>query len=373
MSLIREALKKAADKTESPPPLPSGGGSGEIKVGSVPFKKIGLVILILIGLTGILLYSFFPGGLPFTKTQPPPAPKPIAKKNEIKTPERIPVKGIELAQGKVSENFETKGPQSLPVQMKKFPEQGPIKSSEGISTAVPTTRFISPRSTPGTFPRPYASAKPVIKTRPPTEISESPRAPAAVEEPDSLEGVRLFNEAVRNQNKGLFPQAIQAYQEILFIRPNHWETYNNLGLIYQEQKRFAQALEMFQKALSLNPRYLKGFNNLGLYYLNLGKYEEAGNQFRKVLDLDPSFLPAYINLAVVLNRQGQVEQARKVLLKALEYDSENIEAHYNLGLLWENQGVESKALEHYKKFISKAQGPYIKLADELKKRWPELK
>jgi hypothetical protein len=35
--------------------------------------------------------------------------------------------------------------------------------------------------------------------------------------------------------------------------------------------------------------------------------------------------------------------------------------------------VEGKALEHYKKFISKAQGPYSALAEELKKRWPELK
>jgi Tfp pilus assembly protein PilF len=76
---------------------------------------------------------------------------------------------------------------------------------------------------------------------------------------------------------------------------------------------------------------------------------------------------------VVLNRQGQVEQAQKCLLKALEHDSENMEAHYNLGLLWESQGVESKALEHYQKFVSKAQGPYTELANELKKRWPALK
>jgi Tfp pilus assembly protein PilF len=84
-------------------------------------------------------------------------------------------------------------------------------------------------------------------------------------------------------------------------------------------------------------------------------------------------LPANINLAVVLNRQGQVDQANKCLLKVLEYDPENIEAHYNLGLLWEKQGVEAKALEHYQKFVSKARGPYIELAEELKKRWPALK
>jgi cytochrome c-type biogenesis protein CcmH/NrfG len=373
MSLIRQALKKAADETGPPPPLTSDAGTGGNKSGSFPLKKTGLVVLLLIGLSGVLVYSFFPKSLPFTKMPRPPAPILPAKKIEIRSPVPAPIKEREFAQQIVPGKIKAKSPQPLPDQVKKPPGQVPVKESEEITTAVPTPRFISPRSTPRIFSRPYASAKPVIKTRPPTEIYESPQARAAEEEPDPLQVVRLFNEAVRNQNNGLFPQAIQAYQELLFIRPNHWETYNNLGLIYQEQKRFAQALEMFQKALSLNPRYLKGFNNLGLYYLNQRKLEEAGNQFRKVLDLDPSFLSAYINLAVVLNRQGQAEQARKVLLKALEYDPENMEAHYNLGLLWEKQGVESKALEHYRIFISKAQGPYIELADELKKRWPELK
>jgi Tfp pilus assembly protein PilF len=376
MSLIRQALKKAADETESPVPSHSDEGTGGGKSGTFPYKKIGLVLLLLVVLCGVLVYSFFPGILPLRKTLPPPAPKQLAKQIEIKSPEPAAAKAKELALPKTPEKVEGKAPaQRLPDQVKKIPKQGPVKKAEVISTAVPT-QFVSPRSTSRTFRRPYQSARPVIKTKPPSEISESrqdPAAAAAQEEMDALQVVRLFNDGVRNQQKGLFPQAIQSYQEILFIRPNHWETYNNLGLIYQEQKRFTQALEMFQKAIGLNPRYLKGINNLGLYYLNLGKLEEAGNQFRKTLDLDSSFIPAYINLAVVLNRQGQVEQARKVLFKALEYDSESLEAHYNLGLFWEKQGVESKAIEHYKKFVSKAQGPYSELADELKKRWPELK
>ncbi len=377
MSLIREALKKAAVVTETPVPAPSGGGTREKKGGLVPFKKVGLVILLLIGLIGILLYSFFPGSLPFTKTPPPPALKPIARNIEIKTPIPTSIQGKETSQGKVSERIETQGPQAMPGQVKEFPEQGPIKSPEGISKDVLTEvpgHFVSPRSTPRIIQRPYVPRLPETKTRPSAEMTKpSPRVPAAQEERDALQVVRLFNEAVQDQQKGLWPQAIQSYLEVLSLRPHHWETYNNLGLIYQEQKRYAQALEMFQKALSLNPRYLKGYNNLGLNYLNLGKLEEAGNQFRKALDLDPGFLSASINLAVVLNRQGQVDQARKILSKVLDYDPENLEAHYNLGLLWESQGVEGKALEHYKKFISRARGPYSALAEELKKRWPELK
>ncbi|MGA3084660.1 MAG: tetratricopeptide repeat protein [Thermodesulfobacteriota bacterium] len=385
MSLIRDALKKAADETESPSPLPPDKRVGRKRFWSSKPPQILLVVLLLICLAGVLVYSFFPTLLPFLKNQPLHAPKPIAKKIEIKTPvtpladkNEIKAPVISPDQGKVAlqtkgpEKVETKSFQPLPTQRKESPEKEQTKKSADLLKTV-SPRFISPRSTARIFPRPSLSKKMVTKTRPPSEIPEPPKAKAAQGESDSLQVVRLFNESVRNQQKQLYSEAIQGYQEILFMRPNHWETYNNLGMIYQDQKRFTQALEMFQKALSLNPRYQKGFNNLGLFYLNQGKLEEAGNQFRKVMELDPNFLPAYINLAVVLNRQGQVEQAQKCLLKALEHDSENMEAHYNLGLLWESQGVESKALEHYQKFVSKAQGPYTELANELKKRWPALK
>ena len=139
---------------------------------------MGLVILLLIGLLGILLYSFFPGILPFSKTPPPPAPKPVVKNIEIKKPVTTPAQVKELAQAGVPEKIETKGPQSIPVQVKKFPEQGPIKSSGGISKEISEEvpgPFISPRSTPRIIQRPY-SPKPLdTKTRPP---SESPGASA---------------------------------------------------------------------------------------------------------------------------------------------------------------------------------------------------
>jgi tetratricopeptide (TPR) repeat protein len=373
MSLIRQALKKAADETEPPAHPPSEQGMGK-KDRTFPSKQIVLVLSLLIILGGVLLYSFFPTILPGRKT-PPPAPQPTAKQIQIKTPETGPVKQKAPEPPKVSEMSQAKGPQSSPAQAKQFPEQGPAKLPSAASKTDPGS-FISPRATPRIVSQTFSVApRPVAKTRGPSEKpgAQPPQAPSVQEETDALQAVRLFNEAVTNQQKGLFPQAIQAYQEILFLRPNHWETYNNLGLVFQEQKRYPQALEMFQKAIFLNPRYLKGFNNLGLCYLNLGKYEEAGTQFRKAIDLDPRFLPAQINSAVVLNRQGQAEKARKVLLKVLEYDPENIEAHYNLGFIWEEEGVPNKALEHYKKFIFKAQGPYLGLADELKKRWPELR
>jgi len=241
MSLIRDALKKAADETQSPSPLPPDKRVGRKRFGSSKTPQILLVILLLICLAGVLVYSFFPTLLPFKKMQNPLAPKPIvrqieikapviplANKNEIKAPKTPPDQEKVALQTKGPEKVETKNLQPLPTQKKESPEKEQTKKSEDLWKTV-SPRFISPRSTARIFRRPFHFKKMVTKTRPPSEISEPPKAQAAQVESDSLQVVRLFNEAVRNQQKQLYSEAIQGYQEILFMRPNHWETYNNIA------------------------------------------------------------------------------------------------------------------------------------------------
>jgi len=366
MSLIREALKKAGNGKEPEILRPDKEGKKK-KPKSFSSIQSGALVVVLLGLAGVLMYLFLPGMQPFQKTQGPPAPSVVVKDLEKKSQKIEAVKGMEPLP---PPKMETKA--VPPIPLKESKEKELVQQSERFFKA-PPARMVSPR--PTAKPQVKTSLPPKLETtaRPTGEVLEPTPAPATSEGIDSLPLVRLFNEAVRNQQKGLYAQAIQGYQEILARRPAHWETYNNLGLIYQNQKLYTLSLEMFQKALSLNPRYLKGYNNLGLLYLNLGKLEEANNQFRQAIDLDPEFIPAYINLAVGYKRQGKMDQARKCLQKALEHDTESLEAHYNLGLLWEQEGAESKALEHYQKFVSRAQGPYGDLANELRRRWPGLK
>lgn len=400
MSLIREALRKSVDENETPPPLPPNMAGGGKKKSSVEIKKVGLVIVLLLCLSGVLVYQFFPNILFPQKGQPPaplkgsgetkaltppgktlvkepaptpqtaplPPPSPAGLQDQSPVRERAPGPALLSRTGSKEEAARSS---KSPLQ-KKPPESGSELRTRGPQRFA-STRFFRPRPAVRSPKSSSLKEKPPAKVPQPVGTPEAQKPPTGPEAKDSLEVVRLFNQAVKEQQKGLFPQAIQNYQEVLQVRPNHWETYNNLGLIYQEQKRSSRALEMFQKALSLNPQYLKGLNNLGLLYLNLGKWEEAATQFRKSLELDANFIPAYINLSTVYKRQGRADLARKILYQALDHDAENIEAQYNLGLLWENEGVESKAVEHYQKFVSRAQGPYCDLANDLKKRWPGLK
>jgi hypothetical protein len=393
MSLIQKALRKSAENQESPPPLPPVLNERKKGTGSFSNKQIGLVIVLLFCLVGVLVYSFYPylwnpgknkiAAAPKTAVvkEPPPGPKIPGDKertqalpgNPPSTPtagpkDQSPVREKPLSPPLVSEIKPKDAPGgTLLASRQKAPETEKSLESKNI------TRTVSPTATPPPKVEKAGKQAPPKKIGPPKEGSAGDADMAKTPTEKDSEVVRLFNDAVRDHKIGLLDQAIQGYQEVAHLRPNHPEAYNNLGLIYQEQKQFSKALGMFQKALSLNPQYIKGYNNLGLLYLSQGKWEEAAAEFNKALQLDFSFVPAYINLSAVYKNQGRADLARKTLYQALEQDGNNLEAQYNLGLLWEREGYTNKAIEHYQKFVSKAYGPYSGLANELRKKWPDLK
>jgi tetratricopeptide (TPR) repeat protein len=391
MSLIQKALKKSTQDQESPSPLPAGM-TESTKGGGTSKKQVGLVIVLLLGLVGLLAYSFYPylwkRGQKITplpqaavkkEITPAPQPPPINEKASApvgspvltaraEPPDQSPIVRKSASPSQAPENKavkKTDSPEAQEASLKKSTEAA--KTQEGESRPANNPPIMAGTKT--TIPKPSRqTARQGSRASP-----EFSRPQTEGDEKGTLEVIRTFNEAVRDQKKGLWEQAIQGYMEVLNLRPNHPEAYNNLGLIYQEQKQFSKALEMFQKAISLNPHYTKGYNNLGLLYLSQGKWEEGGAQFRKALEIDSNFVPAYINLSTAYKNQGRPDLARKALYRALEKDNNNLEAQYNLGLLWESEGVPTKAIEHYQKFVARAYGPYTGLADDLKKKWPELK
>ncbi|HMK66570.1 MAG TPA: tetratricopeptide repeat protein [Thermodesulfobacteriota bacterium] len=388
MSLIQKALKKSVQDQETPSPLPAGIVESTRGGGAVSKKQIGLVIVLLLGLVGLLTYSFYPYLWKRTKKITPP-PQVAVKKEITPAPQAPPIKEKAPSSPVLTAKAEPQDQSPIikkPSAPSSASENMPVKKTDSAGTQEALLKKSPAAAKPQVGESGSANISPIMgvtKTTPKAArqttregaktSSEFSRPQTEGDEKGSLEVIRTFNEAVRDQKKGLWEQAMQGYQEVLILRPNHPEAYNNLGLIYQEQKQFPKALEMFQKAISLNPRYTKGYNNLGLLYLSQGKWEEAGAQFRKALEIDSNFVPAYINLSTAYKNQGRPDLARKALYRALEKDNNNLEAQYNLGLLWESEGVPTKAVEHYQKFVAKAYGPYTGLADDLRKRWPELK
>ena len=77
------------------------------------------------------------------------------------------------------------------------------------------------------------------------------------------------------QNNGKLDDAIKAYNDALFIKPNHAHSHNNMGGALEHKGKIEEAIVSYKKSISLNPTYADAHQNLGYLYLNNGKLKEG--------------------------------------------------------------------------------------------------
>lgn len=92
------------------------------------------------------------------------------------------------------------------------------------------------------------------------------------------------------QNNGLFDQALDRYQQLTSLYPNHINGHYNTGYIYLvELEDFPSAVQAFEEAISINGAFVQAVYNLGRTYEAMGLYDKARNQYRESLQLLPNY------------------------------------------------------------------------------------
>jgi tetratricopeptide (TPR) repeat protein len=86
--------------------------------------------------------------------------------------------------------------------------------------------------------------------------------------------------------------AEEILNEILKIRPDTVNVYNNLGVLYRKKGDFKRALSSYQKALRIHPNQPQIHYNMGRLWLEMKDPVNAGKQFEKALALNPGFKEA---------------------------------------------------------------------------------
>ena len=66
-----------------------------------------------------------------------------------------------------------------------------------------------------------------------------------------------FNLAVQKHQNNNLQDAQNYYQKVLKIEPNHSQTLNNLGSIFQKLGEAQKAKSYFENAIELNPDYTR--------------------------------------------------------------------------------------------------------------------
>ena len=158
-----------------------------------------------------------------------------------------------------------------------------------------------------------------------------------------------------------------------------WMRWNNAGIGYLDQLQYEDALQAFAQVVRLRPDYKDGYINLGINYIEWEKYDEARAPLEKALTLRPDDARALYYMALVERRQRHTEaevadlekvvaqypysrDARRELgisyyqqhrsdeamqqFKALQaIDPDDVAAHYNLAILYRRMGMKQQAAQ----------------------------
>jgi tetratricopeptide (TPR) repeat protein len=119
----------------------------------------------------------------------------------------------------------------------------------------------------------------------------------------------------------------------------------------EDPKSQLEAIQAYNKVLELDPQHAAAYINLGTLYYNRQDYLQAEANYRKAVEVDPRYALAYFDLGNVLDETGRVAEAVKAYNTALLLAPTYADAHYNLALAYEKTRQPRRALHHWRAYI----------------------
>jgi protein O-mannosyl-transferase len=166
------------------------------------------------------------------------------------------------------------------------------------------------------------------------------------------------------RQSAIYQDAETLYRSTIARNPQCWMCYLNLGTeMARETRRLPEAAEAYQAALRIRPVYPEAKRNLELAHMKLGdaaadapgRLSEAIAHYEAVLRTDPEHFRAHYNLGTVLmDVTGREAEAIAHLESAVKIQPESVEPRVNLGIvLAAVPGRSTEAIEHLEFALAK--------------------
>ena len=108
-----------------------------------------------------------------------------------------------------------------------------------------------------------------------------------------------------------YPAAINYCEEVIKLKPDHYEAYWQLGLVYRAKGDDDEGIKHLKTALDLNDKYLRGYSDLAESYRRQKNYDEVIKLWTKAADKLPLDHLPYRELARLYSDQGKTGEAIK--------------------------------------------------------------
>lgn len=166
---------------------------------------------------------------------------------------------------------------------------------------------------------------------------------------DSAALNRIFQEAFQSHKQGDAQKALNKYQFILDVQPNHADTLHCFGVLKHQAGESEEAIKLISKAIKNNNKNGWYYNNIVDPYLIVGELKQAEKAARKAIQLMKNTSNPYNQLGLVYKKSNRLPQAISAFRKAISINPEDHSAHNNLGDSLRLTGELDKALTHLEK------------------------
>lgn len=137
--------------------------------------------------------------------------------------------------------------------------------------------------------------------------------------------------------QGQFSQALERADQLLASKPRDAQVRFLKGVVLSELNRSSDAITIFQKLTEDYPELPEPYNNLAVLYAQQRQYDKARNALEMAIRTHPSYATAHENLGDIYARL-----ASQAYDKALALDSSNVAAQNKLALIREMISVGGK-------------------------------
>lgn len=148
-------------------------------------------------------------------------------------------------------------------------------------------------------------------------------------------------------NEGQNDTAVEYFQRVLRIRPNHYESLVYSGVLCHEAGERQRAEELLKRAVACYPDAFLPTFSLGAVYASEGRLSQAVLFLERAVSLDP--IPqAFYLMGSCCYEMGRVSAAIRHLREAVRQDPVFEEAYYLLGLAYLDRRWYRKALDAFR-------------------------
>jgi Flp pilus assembly protein TadD len=174
---------------------------------------------------------------------------------------------------------------------------------------------------------------------------------------DNQDWMRWNNVGIGFLDQLQYSDAIEAFEQVVKLRPDYDDGYVNVGLTYIEWEKYSLARPALEKALQLHPDYARALYYLALVERREGHPEAEVADLERVVELYPQSRDARRELGIAYYQQHRADDAMAQFKALQAIDPDDVAAHYNLAILYRRKGMKAEAAEQAALYATKRIDP----------------